>query len=77
MTRAELHERLMEFLERSAWTSPRSCGTVRPRPEQSALTVEQKALLEKRRAAFLADPEACDPMGNIKARVLARLCHGL
>ncbi|HEX9732999.1 MAG TPA: addiction module protein [Thermoanaerobaculia bacterium] len=43
-----------------------------PQPEIE-LTDEQKALLEGRRAAFLADPGACDSWEVVKARILAKL----
>ncbi len=44
-----------------------------PQPDKQVLTNEQKALLEERRAAFLADPDAFHSWTDVKARILARL----
>ncbi len=44
-----------------------------PQPDKPVLTDRQKALLEERRAAFLADPDAFDSWADVKARILARL----
>ncbi len=74
MTRAELQQKLMELpvderldIAQTLWDS------ATPQPEIPALTDEQKALLSERRAAFLADPAACHPWEEVKARILARL----
>ncbi len=73
MTRAELQEELLELpLEERLDIAQTLWDSVVPQPE-IALTGEQKALLEKRRAAFLADPDACDSWEDVKARILARL----
>ena len=37
--------------------------------ESPTLTDEQKAVLEKRRAAFLTDPDACSPWDKVKTRI--------
>ena len=73
MTRAELRQELLGLplderldLAQTLWDS------AVPQPE-IVLTEEQKDLLERRRAAFLADPEACRPWEEVKARILARL----
>ena len=74
MTRAELQDRLMDLpieerldLAQTLWDS------AAPEPDLPALTDEQKALLEKRRAAFLADPDSFHFWEDVKARILARL----
>ncbi len=73
MTRAELQEELLELpLEERLDIAQTLWDSVVPQPE-IVLTDEQKALLEKRRAAFLAKPDACDPWEDVKARILARL----
>lgn len=74
MTKAELQERLMELpLEERLDVAQTLWDSAVPQPEPPALTDEQKSLLEKRRAAFLADPESCSSWEDVKARILARL----
>ncbi len=74
MTRAELQEELMELpLEERLDIAQTLWDSAVPQPEPPVLTDEQKALLEKRRAAFLADPDACRSWEEVKARILARL----
>ena len=59
MTRAELQQELMELpLEERLDIAQTLWDSVVPQPE-IVLTDEQKALLEKRRASFLADLGAC------------------
>ena len=73
MTRAELQDQLMELpLEERLDIAQRLWDSAVPQPE-IVLTDEQKALLEKRRAAFLANPDACHSWEDVKARILARL----
>ncbi len=74
MTRAELQDRLMDLpvderldIAQTLWDS------ASPRPNSPVLTDDQKALLEQRRAAFLADPDAFHSWEDVKARILARL----
>ncbi len=74
MTKAELQNKLMELpvherldIAQDLWDS------ATPHPEPPVLTDEQKAILEKRRAAFLADPDACSSWEDVKARILTRL----
>ena len=60
MTRSELQEKLMELpLEERLDIAQTLWDSAAPRPEPPTLTEEQKALLEQRRAAFLANPDAC------------------
>ena len=73
MTRAELQEELLELsLEERMDIAQTLWDSVVPQPE-IVLADEQKALLEKRRAAFLADPSASGSWEDVKARILARL----
>lgn len=73
MTRAELQEELMELpLEERLDIAQALWDSAVPEPEV-VLTDEQKGILEKRRAAFLADPDACSSWEDVKARILARL----
>lgn len=73
MTRTELQEELLELpLEERMDIAQALWDSVVPQPE-IALADEEKALLEKRRAAFLADPDAASSWEDVKARILARL----
>jgi putative addiction module component (TIGR02574 family) len=73
MTRAELQEELLGLpLEERLDIAQALWDSAVPQPE-IVLTDEQKALLEKRRAEFLADPDGCDSWEEVKARILARL----
>ena len=74
MGRAELLAELMKLpikdrleIAQSLWDS------VEPGEEPPALTGEQKAILEKRRAEFLADPSSRRPWDEVKVRILAKL----
>ena len=74
MTKAELQEKLMDLpveerldLAQTLWDS------ASPHPEGPELTNGQKAVLEKRRATFLANPDAFDSWEDVKSRILARL----
>jgi len=74
MTRVELQEQLMELpLEERLDIAQILWDSASPPLEPPTLTDEQKAVLEKRRAAFLADPDACSSWEEAKARILARL----
>jgi putative addiction module component (TIGR02574 family) len=73
MTRAELQEELLELpLEERLDIAQALWDSAVPQPE-IVLTDEQKALLERRRASFLADPDACLSWEGVKARILSRL----
>ena len=74
MTRVELQRQLMELpLEERLDLAQTLWDSAAPPPEPPALTDEQKAVLEQRRAAFLADPDSCSSWEEIKARILAQL----
>jgi len=73
MTRFELQEKMLGLpLEERLDLAQALWDSVVPEPE-IVLTDEQKALWEKRRAAFLADPDACQSWDDVKARILARI----
>ena len=73
MTRSELQKELLELpLEERLELAQTLWDSAVPEPE-IVLTEAQKTLLEKRRTAFLADPEACRSWDDVKARILARL----
>jgi len=74
MTRAELQDKLMELpLEERLDIAQDLWDSALPHPEAPVLTDEQKTILEKRRADFLANPGACSSWEDVKARILARL----
>ncbi len=73
MTRTQLQEQLMELpLEERLDIAQTLWDSAVPRSE-IVLTDEQKALLETRRARFLANPGACSSWEDVKTRILARL----
>ncbi len=73
MTRSQLQEELLGLpLEERLDLAQALWDSAVPEPE-IVLTDEQKALLERRRATFLADPDACRSWDDVKARILARL----
>ena len=73
MTRTELQEKLLGLpLEERLDLAQALWDSAVPEP-QIVLTDEQKDLLERRRAAFLEDPDGCHSWDDVKARILARL----
>lgn len=73
MTRAELQEELLELpLEERLEIAQTLWDSAVPQLE-IVLTDEQKTLLEKRRASFMANPDACRSWEDVKARILAQL----
>ena len=73
MTRAELQEELLGLpLEERLDLAQALWDSAVPEPE-IVLTDQQKELLEKRRAAFLADLGASHSWDDVKARILALL----
>lgn len=74
MERAELLAELMKLpvedrleIAQNLWVS------AEPGEELPALTDEQKAILERRRSEFVANPSSRRPWDQVKARILAKL----